>query len=132
MHNFINELTVNNWNYKGYIVRQQLIDTRGWTPELIDQFLIPDLIEPNPHNNNQRMRLYLQDNVFKVEASTPFKTAILEKYKNRISVKNFLHFKNSIRQTEKNKKQKWHNARRRLASKPEVDYNIELERLGLA
>lgn len=66
------------WEYPGYIVRQQLIDTRGWPPELIDLFLSPNLVETNPHNHAQQMRLYLLDVVFTVEQSEKFKKAALE------------------------------------------------------
>lgn len=66
------------WNYVGFIVRQQLIDTRGWSERLIDEFLEADLIETNPHNSFQMMRLYLLDKVFAVEQTDIFKIRFLE------------------------------------------------------
>ena len=68
-----------NWDYPGYIVYQQLIDTRPWwNEELVDRYLtVPDRMEVNPHNHSQLMRLFYLDRVKRIEHDPYFRKEIL-------------------------------------------------------
>jgi hypothetical protein len=80
------------WEYPGYIVYQQLIDTRPWwNDQLIEEFLkAPDLTAPNPHNCEQTMRLYLLDKVQLIEQQLPYKQRCLELNRKKFTVRNFV------------------------------------------
>lgn len=74
---FNDEDMVIDWDYPDYIVRSELIKRWCNHSDLIDEFLpIPDAIDANPHNSNQRMRLYLKHRVFKLERSKAFIEAL--------------------------------------------------------
>jgi hypothetical protein len=96
-----------SWDFPEYIVRQELIDTRGWPPELIDDFLKPDLTEPNPHNPTQQMRLYSKSKVFRTEKTEEFKIAFLKMCQGRLDSDKFYRIK-KLRQIESQQKRRNH------------------------
>ncbi len=79
------------WDFPGFIVFSQLLNTRTWwTEELVNEFLsTPDRFESNPHNASQIMRLYQLDRVRKIEKSLSFKKRCIEINSGIISMEEF-------------------------------------------
>lgn len=109
---------MNDWNYPGYIVYQQLIDTRPWwTPSLVRQFLpVADLYVTNPHNTSQQMRLYLLERVVEREHSRKFKKFILNIHSEKIDPRKYIEFSIDLRK-ERNRinKNRRLNLRKKIA-----------------
>ena len=109
--------SIQPWDFPKYIVRQELIDTRGWTAELIDKFLTPDLVETNPHNHNQQMRLYLKERVFETERTARFQTMVLRLCEGKVDSYQFLQIKRQHEIDSKHRKRNHLNALGRIKSR---------------
>jgi hypothetical protein len=105
----VEKVIVEEWDYPDYIVHYKLID-RGWTEELIKQFLpIPSLILSNPYNKLQRMRLYHKENIFSIEKTDNFKNAVIDQLGKMPLFQHFKHLNNH------------RNAERRINRKKDLD-----------
>jgi len=74
----------------GYIVQNQLIETRHWTKELIAKWLgDADQEHRNPHNDAQAMKWYSFKRVQDAEARNNFQRAFLKANQHRMDPQQF-------------------------------------------
>lgn len=109
---------------EGHLIVHNELIRRGWRAEWIEQFLDVYSEETNPHDNSQKMKLYLLDDVKKIELSNDFALLIANCYP---QIKSFVRRAARIKQKEKCKINKMY-AKIRRTNKRE---RIALGKLGL-
>lgn len=126
-HDAISDNLSESMRGSGLIVRNQIIELRHWTPELINKYLVPIEYDVNPHNNTQNMRIYSLKDVIKAEKNIEFQEHLLNISKDKLSERTYRFYEIKL---NKMKRERMHPAQYRKSCSVSQDQIEALEKLG--